>query len=337
MPGRKYSFSSSSYRYGFNGKENDNEVKGEGNQQDYGMRIYDPRLGRFLSVDPLTKTFPYYSPFHYASNSPIKFKDLDGGEPLDYLQNWVPQSLFEMKTGTMVGDGSYMQVWVQSQPQLGMVNVKMVYDKWTKKCWFIHSDDQGNYYYLKNANGESGMMHIAPGKNKNFVRGGEFVKFETQNAIQRRLTGEFVDAMGTSVFIAAAAITGLVAGIEIGAMYSIYKMSKDNSSPARNLLNKALKRQGQKNEKNEFKEKWSDKDGYDYEVRIHEKDVNAPSGSNSSLGRTLRVLRRKQGKDENGQGNGWESADDKGNWYKVKDLKSGKNPGAVNETHIPLP
>src|SRR5690606_4468651 len=49
MPGRGYS-ASDAYRYGFNGKENDNEVKGEGNQQDYGMRIYDPRLGKFLSV-----------------------------------------------------------------------------------------------------------------------------------------------------------------------------------------------------------------------------------------------------------------------------------------------
>jgi hypothetical protein len=39
--------SSGSYRYGFNGKENDNEVKGAGNQQDYGMRIYDPRWGSF--------------------------------------------------------------------------------------------------------------------------------------------------------------------------------------------------------------------------------------------------------------------------------------------------
>ncbi len=38
MPGR--TFSSGSYKYGFNGKENDNEVKGNGNQQDYGMRIY---------------------------------------------------------------------------------------------------------------------------------------------------------------------------------------------------------------------------------------------------------------------------------------------------------
>lgn len=54
QPGRKYTFGSL-YRYGFNGKENDNEVKGEGNLQDYGMRIYDPRLGRFLSVDPLIK------------------------------------------------------------------------------------------------------------------------------------------------------------------------------------------------------------------------------------------------------------------------------------------
>jgi RHS repeat-associated protein len=48
---------SSIYRYGFNGKENDNEAKGEGNQQDYGMRIYDPRLGRFLSMDPLSNLF----------------------------------------------------------------------------------------------------------------------------------------------------------------------------------------------------------------------------------------------------------------------------------------
>ena len=48
MPGRKYYSASANYRYGFNGKENDNEVKGEGNrnQQDYGMRIYDLRYER---------------------------------------------------------------------------------------------------------------------------------------------------------------------------------------------------------------------------------------------------------------------------------------------------
>ncbi len=81
MPGRTYS-TGNKYRYGFNGKENDNEIKGEGNQQDYGMRIYDPRIGRFLSVDPLQKHFPWYSPYQYAGNNPIKFIDLDGLEPV---------------------------------------------------------------------------------------------------------------------------------------------------------------------------------------------------------------------------------------------------------------
>ena len=79
QPGRKYD-AGSGYRYGFNGKENDNEVKGEGNQQDYGMRIYDPRLGRFLSVDPITKQYPGLTPYQFASNTPIQAIDLDGLE-----------------------------------------------------------------------------------------------------------------------------------------------------------------------------------------------------------------------------------------------------------------
>ncbi|MBW7943715.1 MAG: hypothetical protein H3C64_15365, partial [Candidatus Kuenenia stuttgartiensis] len=83
MPGRTYANAGAKYKYGFNGKENDNEVKGEGNQQDYGMRIYDPRLGRFLSVDPLTSKFPWYTPYQFAGNKPIIAIDLDGLE--DYI------------------------------------------------------------------------------------------------------------------------------------------------------------------------------------------------------------------------------------------------------------
>ena len=82
MPERSYA--SPAYRYGFNGKENDNEVKGEGNQQDYGFRISDSRLGRFLSVDPIANQYPELTPFQYASDCPVKFVDIDGkeaGEP----------------------------------------------------------------------------------------------------------------------------------------------------------------------------------------------------------------------------------------------------------------
>jgi RHS repeat-associated protein len=68
------------YRYGFNGKENDDDIKGIGLQQDYGMRIYDPRLGRFLSVDPIATQYPELTPYQFASNTPIWAIDIDGME-----------------------------------------------------------------------------------------------------------------------------------------------------------------------------------------------------------------------------------------------------------------
>jgi RHS repeat-associated protein len=74
--------SSNSYRYGFNGKEKDDELKGEGNSYDYGFRMYDPRIGRFFNIDPLAAKFPSWSPFAYAFNNPILNIDLEGLEGL---------------------------------------------------------------------------------------------------------------------------------------------------------------------------------------------------------------------------------------------------------------
>jgi len=85
MPGRKYKAGSGLYRYGFNGKENDNEVKGDGNEQDYGMRIYEPRIGRFLSEDPITKNYPELTPYQFASNRPVDGIDEDG---LEFLKDF---------------------------------------------------------------------------------------------------------------------------------------------------------------------------------------------------------------------------------------------------------
>ena len=44
------------------------------------MRIYDPRLGRFLSADPLYQDYPFYTPYQFAGNTPIRAFDLDGLE-----------------------------------------------------------------------------------------------------------------------------------------------------------------------------------------------------------------------------------------------------------------
>jgi RHS repeat-associated protein len=70
LPGRNYN--SGSTRWGFNGKENDNEVHGAtGTFQDYGMRAYDTRVGRFFSVDPIATKFPMLTPYQFAGNTPI--------------------------------------------------------------------------------------------------------------------------------------------------------------------------------------------------------------------------------------------------------------------------
>ncbi|UTW66278.1 RHS repeat-associated core domain-containing protein [bacterium SCSIO 12643] len=70
--------STDDYRYGFNGMEKDDEVKGTGNSLDFGARIYDPRVGRWLSLDPLMAKYLGMSPYNFVGNSPIKFVDYDG-------------------------------------------------------------------------------------------------------------------------------------------------------------------------------------------------------------------------------------------------------------------
>ena len=112
MPGRKYS-AGDGYRYGFNGKENDNEVKGEGNQQDYGMRIYDPRISKFLSLDPISSSYPSLTPFQFASNSPISGIDLDG---LEYYY---------------VADGSLIAKARSNNTQVRLIKAENVAAAWT--------------------------------------------------------------------------------------------------------------------------------------------------------------------------------------------------------------
>ncbi|UTW67892.1 hypothetical protein KFE94_07200 [bacterium SCSIO 12643] len=70
--------SSDDYRYGFNGMEKDDEVKGTGNSLDFGARIYDPRVGRWLSVDPKAAKYESWSPYHFSANSPILVMDPNG-------------------------------------------------------------------------------------------------------------------------------------------------------------------------------------------------------------------------------------------------------------------
>ncbi|GAB2700602.1 hypothetical protein GCM10027037_26820 [Mucilaginibacter koreensis] len=125
QPGRQ--ISSDAYRYGFNGKENDNDAgKGLGNEQDYGMRIYDPRVGRFLSVDPLMPKYPELTPYQFASNRPIDGVDLEGLE-------WAPPMKFDKKTGKSVVDADAATAIHTSKANL--IGPVLLIDIYVTKGW----------------------------------------------------------------------------------------------------------------------------------------------------------------------------------------------------------
>ena len=75
---KERSYQAVSYRFGFNGYERDDEVKGRGNSIDFGARIYDPRLGRFLSTDPWQYKYAWQTPYAYFKNCPTSVKDFAG-------------------------------------------------------------------------------------------------------------------------------------------------------------------------------------------------------------------------------------------------------------------
>lgn len=80
VPERNYQDTSDKYRYGFQGQEKDDELKGDGNSINYTFRMHDPRIGRFFAVDPLFKDYPYNSTYAFSENRLIDAIELEGLE-----------------------------------------------------------------------------------------------------------------------------------------------------------------------------------------------------------------------------------------------------------------
>mgnify|MGYP000500529096 CR=1 FL=1 len=77
------------YRFGFNGMEMDDEVKGGGNSYDFGARLYSPRIGKWMSVDPKFELQPGWSPYKFALDNPIIFVDPEGETEFYFRGKWV--------------------------------------------------------------------------------------------------------------------------------------------------------------------------------------------------------------------------------------------------------
>ena len=86
MPGRSYN--AHTYRHGFTGHEKENDLAEGIYTTEY--RLYDTRVGRWLSVDPLWLDNVGESPYLYCSGMPMIYFDPDGREKIDCFNKNYP-------------------------------------------------------------------------------------------------------------------------------------------------------------------------------------------------------------------------------------------------------
>lgn len=84
MPGR--TLSTEDYRFGFNGQERSDDIKGVGKHNTALFWEYDTRLGKRLNIDP--KPNASFSNYAVFNNSPILFTDLLGDTAWDVKNRW---------------------------------------------------------------------------------------------------------------------------------------------------------------------------------------------------------------------------------------------------------
>ncbi|MCI5057798.1 MAG: RHS repeat-associated core domain-containing protein, partial [Flavobacteriales bacterium] len=347
----KRNYQTKSYRFGFNGKEQDHEwEQGDLNIYNYGLRIYNPSLARFLSVDPLTDQYAMLSPYQYASNSPIWGIDIDGleffGEAEFNLirENWDPilgNKLIIRPMNIMYSTGSDPRpvpefVWVHEE--------RPVYKIVTN----------GNGYGL------SGYSNIPMGEvldpqataieeSKLVIDHSAYqnamVDWFNRNAERKKMQmqydwiGAFVPIPGLNRFQSWTVQT--VQKAVLAAKISRYGIKA--TSAVNRLMRKAFEMRGIQRgtsmddlvraNNGQFRQVWTE-GGYKYELRIK-------PATHGRVGHEVRVNRKLDltGAPPGTQGSGVEHLDDAGNWIHNSILRGGDEAAdaAARATHMQLP
>jgi RHS repeat-associated protein len=102
MQMKERTFMASEYRFGFNGQEQDGELMDGAVSFKY--RVHDPRIGKFLSVDPLAPEYPWNSSYAFAENRVIEAIDLEGKEALkvNEIENINGKTIIRLSTDDSV-------------------------------------------------------------------------------------------------------------------------------------------------------------------------------------------------------------------------------------------
>lgn len=89
-------------RYLYNGKEK--QTTGDLSYLDYGARMYNPILCRWMNVDPAADRYPNISPYAYCANNPIIYIDPTGM----YIEEGS-QKEWERRKGDVTSQRDYLQ------------------------------------------------------------------------------------------------------------------------------------------------------------------------------------------------------------------------------------
>lgn len=114
----------SGYRYGFNGKEQDDEFSVENGSYDFGARMYDARLGRWWSVDGAVKEYASLSSYCFTANNHFLFREVDGNTFIPTLGSF--ESDFVSALNNLMSDRVFMEIyfWLDSEKPCGIRTIE---------------------------------------------------------------------------------------------------------------------------------------------------------------------------------------------------------------------
>ena len=168
---------SEGYRYGFQGQEMDDEIKGAGNSVNYTFRMHDPRIGRFFALDPLTSEYPHYTPYSFSGNKVIHAIELEGLEEFivikheDYYVFWdasvksdptkkAERGKIEMRTNS----GEVIE-------KMRPLGVKELKDEWFKsRLNASSSNGQSKTSNARTKSGYEGESHVLNNSGERILR-----------------------------------------------------------------------------------------------------------------------------------------------------------------------
>ncbi len=161
--------------------EKDDEIKGNGNSYDFGARMYDGRIGRWLSIDPLERSYPNFSPYMGIGNNPIYLTDLDGRILRDKDGNIIVT--MDSKT-KYVEEKSY-----DTKNFDGTISKKTL--QWTKMKGVIYNNNGDEIEVIVTLSSKT--------ITKNYSKNGSLISTNSVNDINRNQIDNVADCYGLTI------------------------------------------------------------------------------------------------------------------------------------------